>query len=211
MVYKTIVPRLFSVTALDRGQACRYYNDGLRFILVLMAPLCLVCWMAAPDILTVLYGQKYLAAAPLLLVLGALIVLQALIHPTGQQLVANHRQDLRYKLQLIVAVVFIVANLFVIPRYGAWGAAIVSVACRLLLLAFFTVALWYDGFILRRSLDDRYIGVILGAGVVTAWAARQLPLPAWSGALLVLAVYGITAFGLRRKIGALMFLQQMEA
>jgi O-antigen/teichoic acid export membrane protein len=161
--------------------------------------------------LRLLYGDKYLAAAPLLMVLGVLLVIQGFIHPAGQQLVANHRQRLRYKLQIVVAVVFVAANLLVIPRYGAMGAAVVSVACRLLLLLLFTAALWRDGFAVRKEAGDAHISLALAIGGLTALAVHIAGIPAWGTGALLLAVYGGTLLLLRKKIGALAFLQKMAA
>lgn len=105
--------------------------------LVIAAPL-------APLIL----GEDYVEAVGLIRLMAVLIVLRAFSFLAADALTGCGRQSFRTFAQVSVALINVVANLYLLPRFGVLGAVISTLLCEFVLAA----ALWtYIAFYLRRE------------------------------------------------------------
>jgi O-antigen/teichoic acid export membrane protein len=132
MMQLDIVPRVLfisSATALIRQQASdpaagqRMVRTIIRMTALITLPLSLgIAALAAPLMQTV-YGRQYLAAIPVLAVVGVFGVARPFLMPARSYLVALARQDIMTWALALGSVVDLVLMFTLIPRWGAVGAA----------------------------------------------------------------------------------------
>lgn len=89
-------------------------------------------------ILVPLLGEAYAESVPLLRVLGVVVLLRCLYYLPADVLTGMGRQGLRTIIQLVVLATNVGLNLWLIPRFGVWGAAWSTLACE----AALAMALW---------------------------------------------------------------------
>ncbi|NNE78039.1 MAG: flippase [Pricia sp.] len=85
-------------------------------------------------IIPLVFGQDYQASVSLVNVLALSIPISFLAYSVGATLVTNEHMKLKVILMGLVAVFNIFCNLLLIPKYGAKGAAIATVASNFVLL-----------------------------------------------------------------------------
>jgi O-antigen/teichoic acid export membrane protein len=136
--------------------------------------------------LPLIYGQRFAAAAPLLLLLGVASCLQSVLNPVAAFTQGRGRTDLLLFASLVALVADVALALALIPPYGVWGAAIANAAG---FVVFFAA-------LLRRELRDQQ----LAWGVIASTTAA-FPLAVLVGAAVV-ALAGLLPGALRRLCGA---------
>lgn len=108
----------------DEQQAQSYLQDAVRFALLALAPGCVLLIMDAEPLVTLVYGQRYAAAAPILryqaIAFGAL----ALVEILCSALMAAGRRA--YSAGLVIALIplCIALTIALIPHQGGIGAAL---------------------------------------------------------------------------------------
>jgi O-antigen/teichoic acid export membrane protein len=106
-------------------------RDALR-VVVMLLPLAGLAAGAAKEIVGVVLGTPYLAAAPLLAVLTLGAVAQVVISAGTAILIAAGRPGWVLALSWPTVPAAIAGHLLVIPRFGAIGAAAVTAGCAVL-------------------------------------------------------------------------------
>jgi O-antigen/teichoic acid export membrane protein len=146
-------------------------SDNLRLIWAVTLPIALGCALFAPMLINLVFGVAYAPAAPLafLLSIAALFMLNTGLLNTA--ITAAGRAWHGCAIAAIWAVVFVGGNLFLIPRWGARGAALVFLATQAL---YFAMTYFYS----RRILlvNYRKLGQLLLLSLVGFSIAAILPL-----------------------------------
>ncbi len=128
---QTLLP---SLTALNRSEAEQHalYRRSMLQIGILAVPFSLGGWFLGVEVLTLVFGPAYRPAGHVLALLA--LSLPASLWRMGPQtlLIAHNRQDVLVPVTAISAVVNLVLNLILIPRYGASGAAGATVVTEVL-------------------------------------------------------------------------------
>jgi O-antigen/teichoic acid export membrane protein len=189
-----VFPALARLAPTDFDTARRLFRLVFRHTLQGMAlPACLLALYAEPAC-QLLFGGKYAGAAPVMRLLALALPLLALDMLVNNLLVAIGRQ--RYALYYAGAALFLAfaANAFLVPRFGALGAAGAALASYAWLLVFS----------LRFAARHGYTPLALGPALRTACAVaaclgasyllRGSPL---LGALAGTAAYGAVILGLK--------------
>jgi O-antigen/teichoic acid export membrane protein len=153
---------------------------ALRFTMLLALPLAVGMAALAGPLLHVLYSSRSLPALPALTVLAALCTARAMTFPAQQLLTATERQGSLMRFGLLAAVLNVILDLVLIPRYGGLGAALAKGAT----FVFAAAGLWT---MVRSMVGLRFptgpllrlLAVTAVMGLVVAAVARLLPpLPA---------------------------------
>lgn len=138
---------------------------SLRQILLMVATLTIVMSALSPVIITAFYGSEAAAGATSLAILSWSLIPLAIACVLAQVILAAGRQVIDLRVNVATTALSIVANLLLIPRLGAIGAAI----AMLVSISVF-VALQY--FWLRRHVLDpevlRCLGKIAAAALPSA-------------------------------------------
>jgi O-antigen/teichoic acid export membrane protein len=128
-----LYPRL-SLLAQDRDTAGVVMGRGIRLLLLLSTPMAVGGLLLAEPIVLLLFGPDYAAATPVLAVVMPAVVLRYLGFLLSNALSAFNLQPLRTWSAMGAAVINVLANLVVVPRWGAVGAAWTTVGTEVLLV-----------------------------------------------------------------------------
>ncbi len=125
----TISPNFGEQKAADElAEARRIYEKSLTNVLLLYIPAAAGLAIVAGPFLTMVFGQDYAAAVPVLQVLAGFVVLQAITNLTSDSLDYLGRARARAIAKGLTALANLGLNIVLIPRIGVVGAAIATVA-----------------------------------------------------------------------------------
>jgi len=127
-----------------------YLSKMLRYPLILSTIAAIASPFLSTQILTIFFGSVYADSAATLDVLAMSVVPFCLVMIVSRGLVATKSQHVDFFANALGVVVCIIAGLFLIPRYGAIGAAAAQ------LLSFLSMALLEAGYLSRKIINFRY-------------------------------------------------------
>lgn len=180
-------------------------RKSLGFTLLAAAPLTLYFILYARDGIYFLSGEAYEGAVlPMQLIMPTLLFI-GLSTVTGIQILVPMGREKMVLYSIICgAVVDVILNLFLIPPYGAAGAAAATSIAELVVTAFQFVVLWKD---LKSVLAKiQYWKLLLGlvAGAAASFWVMSLPLGSFLSlalsACLFFAAYGLVLLILREVL-----------
>ncbi len=183
------------------GQENRKRFEELHFasyrILALIAlPIGLGGAAIAPSFVK-LYGPEFLAMAPVLAILLVGNIVGALAAISATVLHSVERQNIIVRLGLTVAVINIVLDFFLIPSYGAVGAAIANSGSQLISGV---GGIAYTVHYLDLPFPTRALGRIGLAAIASAAAAWLISL--WLGGLVLAIFAGVLAYPVALRLFA---------
>ena len=108
----------------DSAALLRLVHASTRVATAVVIPVGLALAFFGRDILLLLFGPDFrVAATPLLILLIARVVRGSTIVPIGNTLPAMGRPDINFKIEGATAILNVVLNALLIPRFGIAGAA----------------------------------------------------------------------------------------
>ncbi len=178
---------LLSVTVAEQERFRGYIDRVFRYFLVIASGLCVVMTVGARLIVRVLYGSQFSPAAPLLAVLIWAEIAVFFASVVINVLIANNQQRLLPIPTLAGAAINVGLNLFLIPRYGAAGAAWATVVSYT--LAWMVALLFFKETrsVTRRGL--RFAIPIAGVALLAVGCATLLPVVVAGRLAVSLAVF----------------------
>ena len=155
--------------------------------------------MAVGDVFVPVYlGEKFIDAIPLMVIMSVIIPIISVTNIIGKQFMLPSLMDSQYTISLLLgAVVNIVVNLTLIPRFAALGASIGTVAAESTVLV--AQAVLVRGQINFRRLI-RIAVPFLGMGLLMMAIVR-----ACSGAIVGRFGVSLTALGIEVVLGGLVY------
>jgi O-antigen/teichoic acid export membrane protein len=112
--------------AADRERLGEVFHKSLWYLSLIVAPLVAGIMALAPELVRVVYGPAYGAAAVPLVILIPTLVFIFLDFPVGSMLNATDRQATQTRLMGLATLISVVLNILLIPRYGVMGVVIAS-------------------------------------------------------------------------------------
>lgn len=180
------------------------YRRATRYIEILMVPLYLWGVPLAPRLLTWFYGAQYARAGVVVQVL-LLTMLFTVPSPTSMvALFAMERQNSIVRYLLVIAVLNILLDLLLIPRYGAVGAALANGISQAL-------AAWGPIWLLHKALP-RSFPALASLKIYLAGAVSALPVfYVWLTHRSALPLFGLSlAIAALLYVGLLLILRAVE-
>lgn len=167
---------------------------SLRTNLLITAPIVLGLFGVGGRVLTLLYGPQMAAAVPSLRILTWTLLPLSIAIMLAQVLFSANRQAIDLRVNLIAAVASVGLGAFLIPRFGAAGAATSTLASATL-YAF--LQYWWT----RKYVADPHgVGDIAKIGIAMAGSCLIMAATAsqnvWLATILGLACYGAALFAL---------------
>jgi O-antigen/teichoic acid export membrane protein len=154
----------------DRASIGRLYWRTTAWIALMSFPIFLLTFSLARPLTLLLFGHRYESSALLLMILSTGYYVQAALGFNGTTLMIFGRLRYIVVLNLFAVIVNLAANVLLIPRWGATGAAVGTastlVAHNLLKQAALRLATGIP--FLERSLLRVYVSIAIGAAVVLA-------------------------------------------
>lgn len=185
-----LLPRL----AAAKQQASAWLAEGIH-LLSLVAGLALLLLISFAPPLTRLFGEEYLASAPLLQILSLAFVAMLFGNLFGYTLVALRQGRALLKLYIGLVILNSTLNVLFIPRYGAAAAAWTTVLTELASMAI-------AARLIQRHIPLAFPGrLLISVGLITGVAAAfnwwlQTTIPFVLRAGLTLLLYGLLLHGL---------------
>ncbi|MGH9400495.1 MAG: lipopolysaccharide biosynthesis protein [Terriglobia bacterium] len=161
----------------DPGRLRRYFLTGYSLVLAMTIPLTVLCAVFAGDVILVLLGPKWKAAAPIFRLLAPTILVFAIANPLSWLLMALGLVNRSLKMGLVIAPIMIVSYLIALP-FGPTGVAFAYSA---------VMALWLIPLI---AWSVHGTAVSFGDILVTAYKPLASGIVAGSLAFGVRLVYG---------------------
>jgi O-antigen/teichoic acid export membrane protein len=132
-ITQALLPKATALSSADELRS--YVRGGLRVVpwaLVIFVPL---IFLAGP-IVGILYGDQYVHSIPIFRILIVGFMISVMVNPMSLLLYTLNRAELLAILNGLQLILNVSMNLWLIPSYGATGAAISSLSIRLLAALF---------------------------------------------------------------------------
>ncbi len=192
-------PAATRLAEVSRQALGAFMARSLRLVLALALPCAIGLALLAREVLTLLFSEKMLMAAPALQMMALSLVPFCGVMVLSRGLVATGHQRIDLCGNLIAVVINLLLNVALIPRFGATGAAAAQFVSTLSMLAFLAVFSARQLYRLefRQALLAAALPLALMALVV--WQARALSfyLAVLAGGAVYLACAWLTQRDLR--------------
>jgi O-antigen/teichoic acid export membrane protein len=169
-VFSRVTFPAFSAIQDDMEHTRALYLRGLRYITLVAVPLCGAMMVLAPFIVGVLYGEKWMSAAPALAILCFFGLERAVDSVSSQLFLAQGRPDLGLRIAVLKLAVMVGCIVPLTARYGLVGTALaVTISAAAVQAASLPVAAHLMKLPLRvllRPLAGPLLGTLLMAGAV---------------------------------------------
>ena len=178
----------------DGDETLRGAVDRTTYLLLLgIVPVAVLLSMMAPDIIHLVYGARYDAAAPALRVLAWANIFMFIGSLYGTVLLVLHGERALMWMSIGAAMVSLAANRLLIPALGIVGASWASVATEALVAIVSVGLVWrrLGRLSLRGMSKPLAVGATLGLALA---AAGDLGLPARGGVAIVALVLSVLIF-----------------
>ena len=137
-----LLPLLSRYYKEDRGKFLNIFKKGVDVLIIFVIPLCIGTIFFAQDIMTLAGGNEFMGSAQVLKILIFAVSAIFFSHIFGNTAIACHQQKKIMWIYMFVALLSIILNLILIPRYSYFGASIavtiseVTVALSILILIY---------------------------------------------------------------------------
>jgi len=187
----------------------RVLRFTLKYLFILSAPIVVGTALVAPSIVLFLYGESFAPSSPALQVLNSALLFDFWNFAIDTLLIARNRDWLLFKVTWVSAVIFVSANLVLIPLFsyrGACWAILMTQALRFLILSPFLRRYLSVRVLLQLILLPTLCAAIMGSIVFTIrnwnlWVIILVGIVSYGGALFISgAVHRRDIEGLQMKI-----------
>ena len=173
----TMIPVLARLHA-ERDDRWETMGRLLNKTLSLLAlPISLILFVYPDQVIGILYGgTDFHESVPILRLFAVIVYIRFAVDAYGIMITTAQRQSVRMYIVVAATVVNLALNAYMIPRYGPWGAAVVSLITNVLVGTGFILGSRQSFF--RWTGDPLYLaasGIALGIGVV-AWNLHGISL-----------------------------------
>ena len=196
VIYSPIVTSLHARE--KRKEINRFYGAITKWIVLLTFPLFLLLFAYPRPTVEALFGKEYAEAWLPMMILSLGFMFHSAVGPNGLTIVSIGKPTREMMGNVIGAVLNVIINLLLIPRYGMVGAATATA------VSYITANAYKQSVLIREGIspfNKKYFRVILAGTVITA-TAFVLRAKTLYGALLWTAVLSGGFYLLTLVIGA---------
>jgi O-antigen/teichoic acid export membrane protein len=119
-----VLSRLYSE---NKGHLRTFHNKMCKYLVVIFLTAAIGLTAVGPDIVRLVFGERFAVAAPVLRLLVWMVPAEALTLSLAKGLVVAYQQKLMFKLTILNAIINLALCVILIPYYSYWGAAIATV------------------------------------------------------------------------------------
>ncbi len=124
-VWKVMLPAISAEQGNEDFQKTRLiYRCSIRYIALVVFPMATICLMCAYELVVIFFGQNYAEVKSSFQVLCLGTLLSSLAQPGSAAIYAGNKQGFILWYGSALAIINIIMNFLLIPRYGALGASI---------------------------------------------------------------------------------------
>jgi O-antigen/teichoic acid export membrane protein len=174
------------------------YQRSLKYLALAIMPLAACGFALAPHWMRLIYGESYLAGAPILRLLMCSLFLTTINSLNAPYLIAMRKQRTVTLLALLLAAVNLGLNCWLIPSQQALGAAWANLLAELLNTSLYMIILWRSLAMDRRAIWQALVPFMAGMVMLAtlhwgaAWGLGYQLLAA--GAVYTAAIWALRGF-----------------
>jgi len=192
ILFIPLASRMFARKDLDGMNAL--YQKTAIWIAVISFPLLAISSALAKPLTTVLFGERYQEAAPILMILSLGFYFSAALGFNGHTLRVIGKVRYMFKSDLMTAIFGVGICLLLIPRYGALGGAIAFSSTLVVQNICYQLGLLYNTEVGRISRTQLKVYAI----IALCWSGLLI-LPDYSLSLMVAAIVSFLVVRLNRR------------
>jgi len=155
------------------------FDKFMEVMIFLSVPLAVGGVALAPKIIDWIYDPSYLPAVWAFQILLVMVVITYLLYPLSSILIAANQQKKAFWITLIGAIVNIILNLILIPKFSLYGAAWATLITYVILLLLVLATIIRSGLV--QIVDSKFFSVLLGIMGASTLMYFVITLPAIYG------------------------------
>ena len=185
----SLFPALSRAAKEDKADFAHLFQKGLTVVTYLALPICVGGVITSGGLISTLFGEQYSAATLPLMILMLMIPFTFSSAVLNNGMFALGRQKSSAQILLTAAILNILLNLLLIPKWGMVGAAVTTVTTQ----ALSTIMSWW---VIQREVTFTILGrlgipfisvVVMGAGT---FYLQNAGVPLWLVVMAGAIVYG---------------------
>lgn len=172
------------------------YEKSIKYLMLVIIPIAMSTVYYSTEIIQLIYGHEYDAAAPVLSILIWTVCLLFVSGASNTLLNASHKEVTVTKIYAIAALFNVVLNLFLIPKYSYIGAAVSTVLSDVLIVAIQTYVIYKLGHKPNKKLYLDILKIIF-ASIILGIVLYLLNLNMWVALPIGIIIYFTTVYLLK--------------
>lgn len=180
----------------DESMLLVSFEKSVKYLMMIIIPLAVGMVFYSTDVIHLIYGHEYDAAASVLSILIWTVCLLFISGAANTLLTASHKELSVTKIYAVAAIFNIVLNFFMIPHFSYYGAAITTVLSDVLIVCLQSYLIYRLGHRPNKKLYSDLIKIIIGS-VILGFALFLLNLNMWIALLVGIIIYFIVIYMLR--------------
>jgi O-antigen/teichoic acid export membrane protein len=193
VVASALLPVLSRLHEADQQLWARVGKLMYKTLFLLGLPIGLTFFVYADQIITLVYGMKgFNEAIPILRIFGLVVFVRFAVETFAMMLTTSKRQDVRMAVVIAATLANYLLNLYLIPEYGAMGAAYASLATSVLVGIGYilpTRMFFHQWVLTLQSVVPFVLTAAIGA---VLWTFRGIPI--WYTAPLAISVCVLVSY-----------------
>lgn len=159
------------------------YEKSVKYLLMLIIPFSVLIVIYAPALIQLIYGSEYGSASGVLSILIWNVSVLFVLGPGTNVLNSSHREMTVNMIYIFGAVVNVILNLILIPRFSYYGAAVSTILSYALIALIQRIAIYRLGYGFSRKIyfdiskivaGSLILGIIFHFVTVNIWLALPL-------------------------------------
>ena len=146
-----LLPKISKIS--EKVQLREYIYNSLKFTTPIIFPLIILLFVSRPTILFI-YGSAYLPSAIIFQILIVSFALSIIINPISLIIYSLNMPKILAYLNIMQLIFNFLGNLFLIPLYGAVGAAIATLLVRVVGTIFIGGYVYFN--VMKKNLSEEY-------------------------------------------------------
>lgn len=164
VINTSLYPSLTRQSVSDPGQLIKSYERAIRYLMLIALPIAVGTWALADQLIPFLYTNNYLAAVLALQIIIWVVPWMYLSEFLGYAVLISGHEKKAARAVLVSSGINVLVNLWVVPHYGYIGAAVMTVATEMILVAQYV---WFLRSVLRQiNWFDNLLRPIIAAGLM---------------------------------------------
>lgn len=171
IIFQVSLPYIYKFSLSNREKFSRVIHTTQKYLLAFAVPITIFFWLGAEPIIKLVYGPAYFPAAIVMQVMSFVIIIRFFTYSSAESITAINKQKIRASIEGITAIMNIVLNLILIPKYSYTGSAVATLISEFVLgILFYVYAEKYfqEGFIatLKNFIPTLLSGLLTGGAFV---------------------------------------------
>jgi len=194
IITKSLLPVMSQYFKSSTDKLHQLFDISLKYMTIIAIPLSVSVYLLAEPIILFLFGAEYLKSIIVLEVLSWVILLRFIGYILGVYFTVINKQIIRTYIVTIAAIISVILNIILIPRYGFWGASLTNLISNI--FVFISYLLIIQMKIKKINLVDTFLKPVIAifTGIVVIRLVNNIINPLLIPALITTIYIAILIF-----------------